>query len=64
MDNHKKTPEHHKTYDETKIYTPRYASQMRADVHPCVMLDHAPVRIYKRPIKNITDSSERSDVIF
>ncbi len=48
----------HLTYDETKIYTPRIASQMKKNESPCVFLDHAPVRIYERPVKKTQDSDD------
>ncbi len=41
----------HCTYDETKIYTPRIYAQLKENEPPCVFLDHAPVRIYEKPVK-------------
>lgn len=60
MDIQKERPVQHFTYDETKIYTPRIASQMKQNEPPCVFLDQAPVRIYERPLKNVTNVSEQN----
>lgn len=57
MDNQKKI---HYESDETKIYTPRYAVQVKAsDSAVQSIYDQAPVRIYERPIKNGNNSSDK-----
>lgn len=38
--------------EEMKIYTPRSAAQIRKDITSANILDHAPVRIYERPVKS------------
>ncbi len=39
------------SFEEMKIYTPRYASQMQQEWTSMNLLDQAPVRIYERPIR-------------
>ncbi len=51
MENTNKPVQSRLTFDETKIYTPRLQTQMRFTEPPCVFIDHAPVRIYERPLK-------------
>lgn len=49
--------------DETKIYTPRYAVHIKsAEASVQSIYDHAPVRIYEKPIKNNTGSSDKLSV--
>ncbi len=62
MDIQKDRPVQHMTYDETKIYTPRLASQMKQNEPPCVFLDQAPVRIYERPMKDLTGISKQNNI--
>lgn len=57
MENNKLKPIEYISSDETKIYTPRYVSQIQRDSYSSNIYDHAPVRIYERPIKNNTDIS-------
>ena len=62
MDIQKDRPVQQMTYDETKIYTPRLASQMKQNEPPCVFLDQAPVRIYERPMKDLTGISKQNNI--
>lgn len=48
--------------DETKIYTPRSALQLHSDIHVQNLYDHAPVRIYEKPIKHSGDISKNNDM--
>lgn len=57
MENQKNTSINHIPYDETKIYTPR-SFQMHRETCAMNIYDHAPVRIYEKPIKRNTDISE------
>ena len=59
MDNQKNKPVES---DETKIYTPRYAVQMKSVSSVQSICDHAPVRIFEKPIKNKTESSDKFSV--
>lgn len=57
MENQKNTSISNISYDETKIYTPR-SFQMHREISAANIYDHAPVRIYKKPIKRNTDISK------
>lgn len=41
--------------EKTKIYTPRYTSGIHYDAAMQNICDHAPVRIYEKPIRRTTD---------
>lgn len=57
MKNEKSTPLDRIPYDETKIYTPRSFQMQHAD-GVMNIYDHAPIRIYEKPIKRTTDIPE------
>lgn len=57
MENQKNVSTNHIANDETKIYTPR-SFQMHREISSMNIYDHAPVRIYEKPIKRTTDISE------
>lgn len=48
--------------DETKIYTPRSSLQLNAEIHARNIYDHAPVRIYEKPVKHSDDISKNNDI--
>lgn len=57
MENQKSTFMDRVPYDETKIYTPR-SFQTHRETGAMNVYDHAPVRIYEKPVKRTKDISE------